>query len=534
MGIWNFYFIAKLFLYFGHYIGFHVVANLAFAIALVIPVRGTRLRWLRQAVAIPVGIALFFYDTFLPPVVQMIAQGGQVKGFDPAYLVDLLLRFINLSVIASLIVLYAVYHYANKWLRISTFVFMTMLMVAAGAAWQSLNIGKSDALVASGALPSGATSPPGATSARAAQPVTEEELNASLASFHEREAGVSVSFASQKQSSAPFDIIFLHVCSLAWDDLEFVKERNNALFKRFNIVFTNFNSASSYSGPASIRVLRSSCGQQKHQALYSTIPTKCETFDNLQEAGFEAQLALNHNGEFDKFLAGVRDQGVLKTAPLYTGSGKPPLQNFDGSPVYDDFSVLSSWLEKRSKMPAERVALYYNTVTLHDGNRVPGGPVFNSLESYRPRLTKMLSDFDRFLDQLTASGRRAVVVFVPEHGASIRGDKMQIGGMRVIPSPRITLVPVGVKLIGLKEDTTAKPLIVSEPSSYTAITKLLSGFFITNPFGVTAPDLQYYVRDLPSTEFVAENDDFVIKRVREQYFLRAKGTGWTPYDSSEQ
>ena len=46
------------------------------------------------------------------------------------------------------------------------------------------------------------------------------------------------------------------------------------------------------------------------------------------------------------------------------------------------------------------------------------------------------------MGELEASGRRAVVVLVPEHGAALRGDSAQIAGLREIPTPAITLVPV--------------------------------------------------------------------------------------------
>ena len=40
MGIWDFYFIAKLYLYFGHYMGFHAWLNMAFAVFLSVPRQG--------------------------------------------------------------------------------------------------------------------------------------------------------------------------------------------------------------------------------------------------------------------------------------------------------------------------------------------------------------------------------------------------------------------------------------------------------------------------------------------------------------
>src|SRR3989338_5803367 len=102
MGIWNFYFIAKLFLYFGHYIGFHVFANLAFALFLVIPVWHPRLNLFRQLFAVPTGVALFYYDTWLPPFSRLVSQASLLKGFDAVYMVELIGRFINPAVVAGL------------------------------------------------------------------------------------------------------------------------------------------------------------------------------------------------------------------------------------------------------------------------------------------------------------------------------------------------------------------------------------------------------------------------------------------------
>ena len=86
---------------------------------------------------------------------------------------------------------------------------------------------------------------------------------------------------------------------------------------------------------------------------------------DLEKAGFEAQLVLNHDGHFDDFLSFVRKQGVSAAAlPL---EGLPaPQRSFDESRVYEDLAVLSRWMEARRKSKATRVAAYYNTISLHD------------------------------------------------------------------------------------------------------------------------------------------------------------------------
>ena len=43
---------------------------------------------------------------------------------------------------------------------------------------------------------------------------------------------------------------------------------------------------------------------------------------------------------------------------------------FDGSSVQSDYAVLSRWWQQRLADPAPRVALYYNSASLHDGNRL--------------------------------------------------------------------------------------------------------------------------------------------------------------------
>ncbi|MBI0525349.1 cellulose biosynthesis protein BcsG, partial [Dickeya dianthicola] len=68
------------------------------------------------------------------------------------------------------------------------------------------------------------------------------------------------------------------ICSLSWSDLEVVQLENHPLWKKFDILFRQFNSATAYSGPASIRLLRASCGQQSHTDLYQPVNQQCFLF----------------------------------------------------------------------------------------------------------------------------------------------------------------------------------------------------------------------------------------------------------------
>ncbi len=529
MGLWDLYFITKLFLYFGQFMGFHAWPNLALAIFLLIPIpekyAQKHVRLYRQIIAVPAGIALFYYDTWLPPITRAFSQASAIGGFSATYLAELVQRLFNPWAAAGLLLVFAVYYFASRKVRVSSFILVAMLapMFSIGqgkpgtgeeSAGTNLSSAYQEAATDLSAVPDNAT------------------LNAQLQAFYDRERERSVSFPTPGKEDAPFDILVLQVCSLSWDDLDFTRQRDNPLFKHFDIVFTNFSSAASYSGPAAIRLLRGSCGQPRHKHLYDPAPPQCLTFDDLAQAGFKPELAMNHDGHYGGFLEDVRVRGGLQ-APLFDDKGLPPyLQSFDGSPVFEDFAVLSKWWGERIKSPEPRVALFYNTISLHDGNYYAGHRS-NSLTIYPSRLDTLLKDMDRFFSVLEASGRRVVVVFVAEHGAAVRGDKMQIAGLREIPTPHISTVPVGIKVIGLPHNPDAKPLVIGKPTSYLAVSQLIANFIAIPPFGNARLNMEDYTRDLPETNFVAENEDVVVMRRGKRYFMRSKGDEWVEYDPGE-
>ncbi len=331
-----------------------------------------------------------------------------------------------------------------------------------------------------------------------------------------------------------FDIIVIHICSLSWDDLDVVNARNNPLFSRFDYVFQNFSGSASYSGPAALRVLRAACGQEAHRDLYGPAPAQCHLFADLAQLGFTPQALLNHNGQFDDFKGIVERETGVKLLP---NDGLPVvMREFDNSPLVGDYAVLSRWYQQRLAAGGGPVALYYNTVTLHDGNRIPGNNM-NSLQSYPLRLKMLLDDIDKLIDLVQQSGRKAVLVFVPEHGAALRGDANQIAGMREIPTPRIIHLPVGVTLIGLPKpngvtgaasapDAPHTAISIDTPTSFLALAQLLANLVAQNPFAPQAPPLAQYVQNLPQTRMVGENEATITLTTPTGYVIRTSDNVW--------
>ena len=295
------------------------------------------------------------------------------------------------------------------------------------------------------------------------------------------------------------------------------------MLSHFDYLFNNFSTAASYSGPAAIRVLRASCGQEAHADLYKGAPQQCYLFSQLASAGYTVQSLLNHDGHFDNFLQVIHDNIGVPDAPMIPNAAAPvAMHAFDGTAIKDDYGTLANWYAQRASVPGP-VALYYNTISLHDGNRVVGSPLA-SIDSYPQRANKLMSDFDRLADLIAQSGRRAVIVFVPEHGAALRGDKNQVAGLREIPTPRIVHGPVGVRLVGFTGNH-GQTTVIDQPTSFLALAQLLSNLVSNSPFKPGAT-LAQYAADLPRTRMVGENEGTVTMQTSAGYAVKTPDGVW--------
>lgn len=520
LGLWNLYFLIKLAMFWGGYLNLQILPNLVFAAVLLVPLRNRYLALLRTLIAIPPAVALFYQDTWLPPFSRLLDQPG-VLNFSGDYLLDLAGRFIDPNLCGALLLLVVAYFFVRQWLRLTT-------LTLAGFAW----LGGAGLMAMHAPVQQSTTQAP---STGGAPIVSAEPDNATLdtylQNFYNTEAGRQVVFQPSQSAAQPFDLLLINICSMAWDDLDAVGLRNNSLLQQMDIVFENFNSATSYSGPAAIRLLRASCGQQPHSKLYDVAPEQCLLMDDLRKLGFNSEVMLNHTGQFEGFIDEVRAQGSLPAPEVSVSSLQRALVGFDGSSIWRDRDVLNKWWQHREAQSDSRVALFYNTTTLHDGNRsltLDGG---TKSAEYKPRAQALIDDLSTFLKDLEKSGRRVAVVIVPEHGAALHGDRMQISGMREIPSSSITHVPVGIKLVGMGKNTRSEPILVTAPSSYLALSEIISRLYAAPPQGDgLGPDWQALLADLPQTPVVSENAGTVVLDYAGKPYVRIKEKGaWLPY-----
>ncbi|PZT31587.1 cellulose synthase [Stenotrophomonas maltophilia] len=524
---WNLYFLSKVVLAWMGALDLKILPNLLLLAALLVPLPWRWARITRTVVAVPVAVVLYYQDTWWPPFQRLLAQPG-VLDFSADYWLELAQRFINWQMVAVLVLLVVAYLLLKPWLRITTLSVLGMLGMAVVALPlpAGLNWGTSQATAATG----GADAAAGALA-----PASNETLNAWLAAFYQQQSGLKTVFPAPA-SAAPFDVIILNICSLAWSDLDEVGMRQNTLLDHMDLIFDDFNSATAYSGPAAIRLLRASCGQTSHTALFDPVPAECQLFSNLQRLGFQSELAMNHDGHFDNFIGELSQYGGLQARPMDISAFPRALVAFDKSPLRRDGDVLNAWWKQRQAEQAQQVALFYNTISLHDGNRIVGADGRANAADYKARAQMVLGDMAGFVEAVERSGRRAMIVVVPEHGAALHGDRMQIPGMREIPSPSITHVPVGVKLVGMGTPASGGPRHVPEPSSYLALSELVSRVYALNaqsPSG--ARDWDSLLQGLPRTPSVSENEGAKVIDYGGKPWLQLQGSqAWNPYPEDKR
>ena len=266
---WSFYFLAKLGLFYAGRMNFHWPANLLLALCLLWPLAPGRVRTVRAWVAWPLALSLLYYDSYLPAIGRVLSQVTALAQFRLDYLAELVQRAVEVRTLVAALALVVVYLLLARRIRFATVVFLGIFSVPVAALW------------------SAAPAPATITLVQADGQTLVQTPDAQLQAFYASQAQRQLTPAPQ--AAPPFDIVVLQVCSLSWDDMEFVGLRDHPLLQRFDVVFTQFNSAASYSGPAALRLTRGACGQTSHHDLYEGGDAACYLFPSLEALGYTAQ-----------------------------------------------------------------------------------------------------------------------------------------------------------------------------------------------------------------------------------------------------
>ena len=530
LGLWNVFFICEFALAYTGYLRLDLLYNAILFVFVLLPVPGRALNALRQLAAVVLGIALVWSESWLPGPQSILANTSGIAGFSVNYVVQLLWDFINFRMVGWGVVILLAYYLLSDFVRITTVtaLYMTFLVVQPIFMEPAAPVRAPAAAVAAGAGKTRSEILAEAASAQSGDAVApSEEVENWYRTFldyeKERMAQLPTGISAR---DTPFDIIILNICSLSNDDLEAANLQNHKVFSRFNIRFDKFNSATSYSGPAALRLLTGACGQPSHDDLYGARRPDCEVMNRLDALGFKQHLFLDHGGAYDNYLNTMRTQAGL-TAPFEQRKFPLKYMSFNNEEIADTLSVLRHWMPVMDSDKDPRSVSLFNFIALHDGNRLP---LHSRWEAFEPRAKRFLDDLNTFITELEKGRRKVLLLVVPEHGAAVRGDRIQTPRLRDIPSRRITQVPVLAKFIGLK-DLPKNQIHVSGSTSYLALTTLIGRTIETNFFSKSAGavPLEALVKDLPQTHMVSENGQAAVLEYKGRDYLRLNRGKWEPY-----
>ena len=522
LGVWNVYFIIAFALAAFGYIELNLLGNALLMAWLLLPVGPKWLRILRGTLGVAAAAVLLYSESWLPCVDSILANKGGIAGFSLLYMAEFALDFINVKMVGWGLLVFLGYFLVRRYVRVTFFTIVYFLGAVTMPWVQSILPERAPVVTADAGGQTNEAAAPAKTGKADAKAVGEW-YDAFLAYEHDRRARFPNGLS---EKDTPFDILLLSICSVSNDDLAVSQLDQHPLFKEFNIRFDSFNAATAYSGPALLRLLNGACGQPSHSELYGERRPECEIMTRLGTLGYSQRLLMDHSGEYDNFLQSMRDKAGV-TATLDNAKYPTRYMGFDDEEIADSLAVLRHWQRTQVKSKAGRTATLINFIALHDGNRLPGR---GRAEPFKPRAQEMFDNIRTFLRELERSGRKTMVVIVPEHGAAVRGDKIQVPRLRDIPTMRISRVPVMVKFVGLK-GMPNEPIHVTGNTSYLALTSLIGKTLETDYFskdGGTVP-LEQLVHDLPQTNPVSENGTVQTLEYQGREYFRQNGGEWKPY-----
>lgn len=522
LGVWNVYFIIAFALAAFGYIELNLLGNALLMAWLLLPVGPKWLRILRGTLGVAAAAVLLYSESWLPGVDSILANKGGIAGFSLLYMAEFALDFINVKMVGWGLLVFLGYFLVRRYVRVTFFTIVYFLGAVTMPWVQSILPERAPVVTADAGGQTNEAAAPAKTGKADAKAVGEW-YDAFLAYEHDRRARFPNGLS---EKDTPFDILLLSICSVSNDDLAVSQLDQHPLFKEFNIRFDSFNAATAYSGPALLRLLNGACGQPSHSELYGERRPECEIMTRLGTLGYSQRLLMDHSGEYDNFLQSMRDKAGV-TATLDNAKYPTRYMGFDDEEIADSLAVLRHWQRTQVKSKAGRTATLINFIALHDGNRLPGR---GRAEPFKPRAQEMFDNIRTFLRELERSGRKTMVVIVPEHGAAVRGDKIQVPRLRDIPTMRISRVPVMVKFVGLK-GMPNEPIHVTGNTSYLALTSLIGKTLETDYFskdGGTVP-LEQFVHELPQTNPVSENGTVQTLEYQGREYFRQNGGEWKPY-----
>ncbi|MGN0901887.1 MAG: cellulose biosynthesis protein BcsG, partial [Succinivibrio sp.] len=344
------YFIYKFILYFMAQISFSLPLNLIVLLLCFVKVNYGILKRFGGIFLFLFALYVLYHDSYLPSFSQamVMSHGGFTEQLDfwSGYLVsvfEIKLLWILAGVFLICLFLHSNIHFGTVILMIFVYLLYVQVQGVLLTNSEYSKIDNTNTVSSPDIAPQLAKNPAKAESA---------EIENYVQAFLKAEKNRLVSFPQTLgENYQPFDVLIVNICSMATDDIIASNLLTHKLFSKFDFSFENFDSVSSYSTPASLRLLRMNCGQQSESAIYSGRRSECELISSLEVLGFQSQVYFDHNGVYGSYLKYLHELAGLSDSIYPLSNLRVKYQSFDGSPIYSDrdlFEAYANRIEKNS------------------------------------------------------------------------------------------------------------------------------------------------------------------------------------------
>ncbi|HEX5484920.1 MAG TPA: cellulose biosynthesis protein BcsG, partial [Limnobacter sp.] len=125
---------------------------------------------------------------------------------------------------------------------------------------------------------------------------------------------------------------------------------------------------------------------------------------------------------------------------------------------------------------------------------------------------------------------------IPEHGAGMTGEYGQLVGLRELPTPAITEVPVlgyWIDPQATEQSTNSAPIEIKQPTSYFQLTRLIDNWMTLSPTDQDKNNWAQVAAGLKTTRFVAQQGDITILEKQNQFLIHTPGEPWKPLGAAK-
>lgn len=505
-------YIFKAGLYLTGFIDFSIWLNLLGFSSVCLYFNNRYLNRIYRLTVIILTFALFYHDSYLPGIEQMMAQRNNLTDFSLGYIVEFIEGFINLKMIMAFIFAVIILYFASRLVRIITITYVLIFATLLIPNDFFKNIIDNDDCIRVNENFIALRNNRDLIEQRGN--FTKTNLQRYLETFYEKESERKIDFPTHlRKNFKPFNIVVLQVDGISNKDLYVHNAKEHAVLKRFDIYLSDFNSVTTDKKGSALRLFNSVCGQKSREELLKE-NKNCSLYSSLERLGYSGQYLFDRKEDNIRTAKFLQEKTVFPSAKLqYREKQNQLLTTFNHIDVMSEYAEVQR-IEHNNQM--------FTFLTMSLADNITGATEYDTV------LKNFLMKLDKFVDYLSGLPNDTMFVFLPTGGSALQGDRTQLKGVKDIPSHTLTNVTAMIKFISHKQKASA--INVTSPTSYMSVAHLIKRavdgniFYEDNVMSNLA-----LTEDLSQTSQISENEKSVFLKFKDRYFYKTDSDDWTQY-----